>query len=112
MTSTGKPRALDSHLLAGALAVVVGVNVAIQSRINGEFGHRIGDGVYVAVLSFGLGLICAITFVLLNGRARAGVPVAIQAVRTGGLRWWELLGGLGGAMFVAAQSITVATLGV
>ena len=92
--------------------MLVGVNVAVQSRINGEFGQRIGDGVYVAVLSFGTGLVCAIVFVLLNGRARAGIPVAAAALRDGRLRWWQLTGGLGGAMYVASQSITVATLGV
>ena len=92
--------------------MLVGVNVAIQSRINGEFGHRIGDGVYVAVISFGTGLICAILFVLLSPNARAGVVLARDGLRNGGLRWWELLGGLGGAMYVASQSITVAALGV
>lgn len=102
----------DSHLLAGALAVAVGVGVAIQSRINGEFGARIDDGVYVAVVSFGTGLICAIAFVLLSAKGRAGCGLALRGLRTGGLRWWQLLGGLGGAMYVASQSITVATLGV
>jgi len=106
------PRAFDSHLLAGALAVAVGINVAIQTRINGAFGHRIGDGVVVAVISFGTGLVCAIVFVLCQPRARAGVVTARAALRTGGLRWWQLLGGLGGAMYVASQGITVAALGV
>ena len=33
-------------------------------------------------------------------------------VRVGRLRWCQLRGGFGGAIFVASQSVTVSTLGV
>ena len=52
-------------------------------------------------------------FVLLNAaRARRRPRRDRARSRTRRLRWWQLLGGLGGALFVASQSITVATLGV
>ena len=106
-------RALDSHVLAGALAVVVGVNVAIQSRINGEFGHRIDDGDLRrrALVRNRPGLRDPVRAARTRARA-PGSASRWSAIRNGGLRWWQLLGGLGGALFVASQSITVATLGV
>lgn len=111
----GQRRALrltESPVVAGTIAVVVGVDVAVQSRINGEFGHRIGDGVYVALISFATGLACAVVAVVASRRARAGARRAAAGVRTGGLRWWQLLGGLGGALYVASQGVTIAALGV
>ena len=104
--------ATDSALFAGALAVVVGVNIAVQSRINGALGHRLGDGVYAALISFATGLLCAVVAVCASPRARAGFRATLPAVRRRGLRWWELLGGLGGALFVTAQGVTVPVLGV
>ncbi|GGK00338.1 membrane protein [Pilimelia anulata] len=101
---------------------------AAQARVNGALGARLGDGVAAAAVSFGVGL-------LLVGTATAAVPAgrrgarrlaaAVHAAvrptaaagrgtgeRAGRLRWWECLGGLGGAAFVASQSLTAAVLGV
>jgi transporter family-2 protein len=92
--------------------VVVGANVAVQTRINGELGQRLDDGVYAAVVSFGVGLLCGLLFLAFSARIRAGLRVALRGVSRGDLRPWELLGGLGGAAYVASQGVTVAALGV
>jgi transporter family-2 protein len=91
------------------LAVVAGVAIAVQSRINGELGHRIGDGIAAAVVSFGSGLILLL---FLAGRARPGLRALRAALRDGSLLWWQCLGGVCGAFLVAAQGLTVASLGV
>ncbi len=63
-------------------------------------------------MSFGVGLIGAILLVLPSRRARAGVVLAARSLRDHSLHWWQLLGGLGGALYVLSQTVTVATLGV
>ncbi|GIH11759.1 membrane protein [Rhizocola hellebori] len=91
------------------LAVVAGLGVAAQSRINGELGHRIGDGIVAAVFSFGSGfvvLVCAIPLM------RKGLRAIREALRARTLLWWQCLGGSCGALLVATQGLTVATIGV
>lgn len=84
----------------------------MQSRINGELGHRLGDGIAAATISFGSGLLILAVVFALSGQLRAGVGRVRVALGSGELRWWQLLGGLSGAYFVACQGLTVATIGV
>jgi transporter family-2 protein len=91
------------------LAVIAGVAVSVQSRINGELGHRLGDGVGAAVISFGSGLI---VLLCLSPFLRTGLRKVRAALRSGSLRWWQCLGGVCGAFLVAAQGITVTAIGV
>jgi transporter family-2 protein len=43
---------------------------------------------------------------------RRGLRFVGAALRTGGLRWWHCCGGVGGAVFVAGQGVSVGALGV
>ncbi|WP_235528145.1 DMT family transporter, partial [Plantibacter sp. Leaf171] len=43
--------------LALLIAVVSGAFIAVQARLNGELGARLGDGFTAAAISFGGGLI-------------------------------------------------------
>ncbi|MFF2553486.1 DMT family transporter [Nocardia sp. NPDC058058] len=90
----------------------IGAGVAVQARVNGELGERLGDGVAAAVISFGSGLLVVGAIVLMSARGRAGLGKVRDALRAGELRWWQLLGGLCGAFFVACQGLTVAAIGV
>ncbi|MQA24219.1 MAG: EamA-like transporter family protein [Micromonosporaceae bacterium] len=99
-------------ILGVALAVVSGVALAVQSRINGELGARLGDGVLAALISFGGGLLLLFVLVPLTPRARIGLARLRAALRRHDLRLWQCLGGLGGASLVAAQGLTVGVLGV
>ncbi|HWL75609.1 MAG TPA: DMT family transporter, partial [Burkholderiaceae bacterium] len=84
----------------------------MQGRINGELGDVADDGILAAVVNFSVGLValCLIVFSRKGGRqAFASIPAHL---RSGTLPWWALLGGLGGASFVAAQGLTVPALGV
>lgn len=96
-------------LLAGAL-------VAAQSRINGELGDRLGDGLrsgaLAATLSFGSGLVLLTILVLCRPSVRDGIRALRAGLAVKRLRPYELLGGLGGAFFVATQGIAVGTIGV
>ncbi|WP_278188391.1 DMT family transporter [Micromonospora sp. R77] len=94
------------------LATASGVAVAVQSRINGELGVRLGDGIAAAVVSFGLGLLVLLVLVPATPGGRRGVAALRTALRGGTLRPWQCLGGVCGAFLVATQGLTIGTLGV
>ncbi|MEU5549581.1 MULTISPECIES: DMT family transporter [unclassified Micromonospora] len=97
---------------AVALGAVAGVAVATQSRINGELGVRLDDGVAAALVSFGLGLLVLVVLGVATGNGRRGLTALRAALGTGRLRLWQCLGGVCGAFLVFTQSATVGTLGV
>ncbi|MEV0460523.1 DMT family transporter [Catellatospora methionotrophica] len=91
------------------LAVLGGGCLAVQSRINGELGHQLGDGIAAATVSFGVGLV---VLLLALPWMHRGVRAIATAVRDGGLRWWQCVGGACGAFLVTTQGLTVPWLGV
>ena len=93
--------------------MLVGVLAVVQGRINGELGHTVNDGILAAVISFGTGMTLLVVIVSLRPSTRAAIFERLPAlVRSGDLRWWQLVGGFCGAFFVASQGITIPTLGV
>jgi transporter family-2 protein len=95
----------------------IGMLVAVQSRINGELGNVLGDGVAAALISFGTGLLILLLGTALIPAVRRSLGRVWQTIREpmrgyGGLRWWQCLGGIAGAYLVATQSITVSVIGV
>ncbi|MFD6526612.1 MULTISPECIES: DMT family transporter [unclassified Isoptericola] len=107
---TGRQRAVGV-----ALAIVAGFAAALQSRVNGTLATETGTAFGTAALSFGSGLVLlalALPFSR-SGRAALGqVAAGLRRGGPGGLRWWECLGGLGGAFYVMSQGLTVDALGV
>ncbi|MEP6844130.1 MAG: DMT family transporter [Pseudolysinimonas sp.] len=97
-------------LLVAAFAT--GIGVALQSRVNGELGQRLGDGFVTAVISFGSGLIILSIAFLFWRPGRDGMRRVADAVRTRSIPWWYLVGGAGGAFFVISQSTVVGLVGV
>ncbi|MGC4786584.1 DMT family transporter [Micromonospora sp. DT178] len=94
------------------LATASGLAVAVQSRINGELGVRLADGIAAAVVSFGLGLLVLLVLVPATPGGRRGLVALRGALADGTLRPWQCLGGACGALLVAAQGLTIGTLGV
>jgi transporter family-2 protein len=90
----------------------IGAGVAVQGRINGALGARLADGIAAATISFGTGLLALLIAFAVSPALRAGVTEVRTAVSEGGLPLWQLLGGLCGAFFVAAQGLTIAAIGV
>ncbi|WP_436837694.1 DMT family transporter [Micromonospora chersina] len=116
MTATGTaapPTLSTTRRIAGTgLATASGVAVAVQSRINGELGVRLADGIAAAVVSFGLGLLVLLVLVPATPGGRRGLAALRAALRDGSLRPWQCLGGVCGAFLVATQGLTIGTLGV
>lgn len=94
------------------IAVIAGLGMAIQSRVNGELSTRLGDVVLAAVISFGTGLLLLVLLLACSSRMRSGLSHVVPALRAGLLRPWHFLGGLAGATYVLGQAGTVALIGV
>ncbi|MFF0345608.1 DMT family transporter [Kribbella sp. NPDC004875] len=117
-TATRPAASTRNHQVIGlAAAFGIGMLVAIQSRLNGELGGLLGDGIPAALISFGSGLLILLIATAVVPPVRRGLGRVWHAIRTpmrgyGGLRWWQCLGGVAGAFLVATQSITVSVIGV
>jgi transporter family-2 protein len=106
----GPPRSVVIPLVG--LAFLCGAGIAIQSRINGELGERIGDGFFAAVLSFGGGLLLVLIGLIFSRRGRQGITRVISAIRAREMPFWYVLGGAGGASLVLSQGLVAGILGV
>ena len=92
------------------LAVVSGVAIPLQSRINGALGQTLGDGLAAALISFGTGLVLMILISLLFPRGRAGLAQLVPAVRERRFPRIYLAAGTIGALFVFSQALTISLL--
>ncbi len=100
------------RVVGAAVAAFGGVCLAVQGRVNGQLGHLLHDGVFAALVSFSIGLVLLVAFVASVPATRRGTARLLNGLRAGRLRWWQCLGGTCGAYVIAAQGITIATLGV
>jgi len=100
------------RLLTISAAIAVGVLVALQSRINAELSQYVGGGVIAAAVSFGTGLVLAWVIVSSRAPLRASVAALPGLLRDRRLKWWQVLGGLGGAWLVTTQGLVVPATGV
>lgn len=93
-------------------AVLIGVVVAFQSRVNGQLSVDLNNGLAAALISFITGWL--ILFVLVFGikKERTGLFLIFKGIKRKQLSWWEVAGGILGGCFVAVQSITVPQIGV
>jgi transporter family-2 protein len=82
------------------------VFAALQARVNGVLGHRLGSAFSAALVSFVIGWVLLAALVLARRAARGGLP------RLRGMPWWTFLGGLGGAMLVASAAASAPVIGV
>jgi len=93
-------------------ALVVGALVALQSRINAELAQYVGGALIAATITFGTGLVLALAIVAAKPALRRGFRTLRAALGQGRLRWWQLLGGLGGAWLVTTQGMVITVVGV
>jgi len=94
------------------MASVVGALTAIQSRLNGQLSTDIHNGIAAALISFGTGWVVIIVICLINKPDQVGMSNIWQGLKSKRLKYWELIGGMGGGFFVAIQSSVVPTIGV
>jgi len=95
-----------STALPTLVVVVAGIALSLQAYINGRLGQSIGSGEAAAAVNNGVGLVALLVVTLAAG----AIPRALRSF--GQVRGWHLLGGLGGAMFIAAGAIGAPEIGV
>ena len=111
--TSSDPARARQRLLGVLGACLAGLLLAVQSRINGALGARLGDGLETAVISFGVGLVVLVLWTACTPSARRGLSRVLQEVRSrGALRWWQCLGGVCGAYLVFSQGVSADVLGV
>ena len=93
-------------------AGLIGLLTAVQARINGQLGARLGDGFAAAVISFGSGLVLLIVLSAVFRQGRRGFAALVAGTRERRIPVWMLCGGVAGALSVATQSLGVALIGV
>lgn len=98
--------------IPATISVIVGALTSLQARMNGQLSHDIGNSLGAASWSFTTGLIVMSLVVVFSSRVRAGVARVPALIRSGALRWWQVLGGILGGFFVAVQAGTVPLIGV
>ncbi|HEX7405818.1 MAG TPA: DMT family transporter [Candidatus Nanopelagicaceae bacterium] len=99
-------------LIFGLITVIAGVLSSVQSRANGQLSVDIHNAIGAAAISNIVGW--ALLWILLFGRKRerTALKTLFRAIKSHELKWWELLGGMGGAYFLAIQSFAVPQVGV
>jgi len=93
-------------------AVLIGVLTAVQARINGQLGVKLGDGLTAAVVSFGTGLVILVVLSLALRVGRGGFGRLVQGLRGRDIPIWMLCGGVAGALTVATQGLAIGIIGV
>ncbi|NYE96627.1 transporter family-2 protein [Psychromicrobium silvestre] len=99
-------------LLGMPLAVLAGLGIAAQGRINGALGARLNDGLAAAVVSFGSGLVVIVLVSLLLPSGRRGIRAILPSLRERKFPRWYLAAGAIGAFFVLTQGLTVSLIGI
>lgn len=107
---------MDQHrvpvLLGIPLAVLGGLAVAGQGRINGALGARLDDGLAAAAISFGSGLILILAVSLASPSGRSGLRAIGPALKARKFPRWYVMAGAVGAFLVLTQGLTVAVIGI
>lgn len=82
---------------------LAGAAVAIQPALNSGLGRAVG-GLPAAMLSFAIGALALVVLVIVTGQLT-------QLSSTPDVRWYYLLGGLCGALWVAMSIPAVSSIG-
>lgn len=94
------------------IAVVAGIAIPLQGRINGALAARLDDGIAAAVVSFTTGLLVMAAIAAVVPAGRSGLGSILPALRARSFPRFYVLAGAIGAFFVFSQSFTVGILGV
>ena len=93
-----------STVLLATLALLAGAAMPLQGRVNSALRLELGSPAHAALVSFSSGLAVMLLVWLLLPSGRRSVARIPAAVRDGHVRWWQMLAGMIGAVFVFAQA--------
>ncbi|MCL1800196.1 MAG: DMT family transporter [Promicromonosporaceae bacterium] len=124
----------ENRIKIACIAATFGAGLvsAVQSRVNGSFGAALGNSFLSALVNFASALAILTLLLILSPKGRAGLTRVIASLKAGvarhrnpfavvshpgvkgigHLRWFQIIGGAAGALFVTAQGMSVPALGV
>ncbi|MET9296624.1 DMT family transporter [Streptomyces sp. NPDC003077] len=108
----GRPGAARRGSLFVLAAVVTGMVVPVQARLNGELSHRLDDGIAAAAISFSGGFVLLTVLAAFSPRMRGALRALGAAVREGRLPRRYLPAGVLGGTFALAQSTAALVTGI
>ena len=94
------------------LAFLIGGVVSLQSRVASELTHHVHNGITAGTASNLFGWLVLWILVFGIKRERTGFFHVLSALRSGRLKIWEVIGGIGGGLFISVQSTQVPVIGV
>jgi transporter family-2 protein len=94
------------------LALMTGVLIALQARVNGELSNQLGNTVQAAFISFSSGLVIILVIAIFNSSIKLGIRRLFQAFKDRKLHWWEFFGGALGGNLIAIQTLIIPKIGV
>lgn len=96
--------------------LLVGVSVAVQSRVNGQLADELGSGllapVLTALVTFGVGLLITTVGLALLPEQRRRFGHLRRSLGTSALPWRFIWGGALGTLFVLSQAVAVGPVGL
>jgi len=96
---------MQSRLLFIVMALALGAVLPMQAAINARLAKTAGNPVMAAFVSFAVGTIALMLFLIITGQFKLGF-ISAQSP------WWIWTGGLLGTFFVAGIVILLPKLGV
>jgi len=97
--------------LAISLSVIAGALIAVQSRVNGELAIALQDGLFAALVSFGIGTVLVALPFFVSRSERIKLLVSTKALGRQ-LPIWMTVGGFLGGFFVMMQGLVAPEIGV
>ena len=97
--------------LAISLSVIAGALIAVQSQVNGELAIALQDGLFAALVSFGIGTVLVAIPFFVSRSERSKLLVSTKALGRQ-LPIWMTLGGFFGGFFVMMQGLVAPVIGV
>ncbi|MDO5682405.1 MAG: DMT family transporter [Propionibacteriaceae bacterium] len=108
---TDRPAHGGVFVLSCVTALLGGIALAAQSRVNGRMAGHTGDALWAATFTFGTGWLL-LTLGLALRTSREGLAKTYRAFRAQNLRAWVFFSGFFGASWVTAQAFAVPLAGV
>ena len=99
-------------ILVAGLVILTALGTVVQARMNGELVIETGNAFEVGVMNIVIGTITVSVMIVARRSLRTAWTSMMRQLRSGRIRWWECLAGIGGTYFVTVQSASVPILGV
>jgi transporter family-2 protein len=94
------------------VAILAGLTLPVQARINGELSIRLGDGMFAGLISFVASLLIMGAAMLCTAAGRTAFRSLVAGTRERAIPWYYHAAGAGGAYFVLGMTYFSVAVGL